>query len=204
MKGFVHSFLVTAKNLTSSDETETFNNIKFPTTDRKILCDHLSTRAKIISLRVFRPACCLTLSTSGGFNFHPTKGFFPLPTRAALPCRTSPPVLGSFGFLGPGFLLGFCVDALPLPAMPTTPLRSRAQRCSSSRGPSTVSAPISAAPQALAQPLLGHVCGCVCVGLSVPPGTRLAYRERSANFCSSSISSFWPCLEIQWSTPCRR
>lgn len=101
-------------------------------------------------------------------------------------------------------VLGSTVDALALPAKPLTPLRFRAQRCSSSRGASTNSAPISAAPQALAQPLLGHVCGCVCVCLSVPLGTRLAYRERRANFCSSSISSFWPCLEIQWSTPCRR
>ena len=138
--------------------------------------------------------------------FHPTKTF-PLPTPIILPTGTFSLYFHKLNLLFSARFSAFSSGSFRLGVgffrpTPSTPLRAPAQHCSSSRG--SDSAPISDAPRPLAQPILGHVRGCVCVSPSVPPGTGLTHRERSANFCSSIISSFWPCLEIQWSTPCWR
>ena len=138
--------------------------------------------------------------------FHPTKTF-PLPTPIILPTGTFSLYFHKLYLLFSARFPAFSSGSFPsgrgvlsahthhTPAGPRPALLLL---------PGSDSAPISDAPRPLAQPILGHVRGCVCVSPSVPPGTGLTHRERSANFCSSIISSFWPCLEIQWSTPCWR
>lgn len=149
----------------------------------------------------------LKLSESCRSDFHPTKTV-PLPTPAILPTGTIShlQILPALRRSGLRFLLSFFSSGCSVHSARThhTPAGPRPALLLLPGFSSTNSAPISDAPRPLAQPILGHVRGCVCVSPSVPTRTGLTYRERSANFCSSIISSFWPCLEIQWSTPCRR
>lgn len=151
------------------------------------------------------------LSTRCRSNFHPTKTF-PLPTTISLRTGMTSLYIYKLHLLfgsGLGFLLNFSSSECWVHSRTsTTPLRNPPPHPPCATAPPRVLqhglSTYQQRPRPLAQPILGHVLGCVYVSPSVPPGTGLTYRERRANFCSSIISSFWPCLDIQWSTPCRR
>lgn len=89
---------------------------------------------------------------------------------------------------------------LLLPGAATSSVRTYQRRPRPRPGPRRTRAREGACVCACAS-VCARARACVSACAGAPART---HRDSSASFCSSIISSFWPCLDTQWSTPCRR